>query len=134
MTANDDQQLKKTIPYGYASLVWNPRTANLVVTLSLTSLVPTSAHSACIRRGDCANMGPVVYALRDALADRHGNVFATTTISGVTTGIPPSGWCISVQRIADPETSDPVAPVYCGTITNPSPTTNHVQIVRVRLA
>ena len=25
MTANDVQQLKKTIPYGYAFLVWNPR-------------------------------------------------------------------------------------------------------------
>ena len=49
MTANDDQQLKKTIPFGYASLVWNPRTANLVVTLSVTGLIPGSIHAASIR-------------------------------------------------------------------------------------
>lgn len=134
MTANNDQQMKKTMPYGYASLVWNPRTRNLVVTLSLTGLVPDGAYSALIRQGSCAAMGPVVYPLCDVLADVHGNAFTTTTISAVATGIPASGWSIDVCSDADAATPDQAAAVYCGNITNPLPNTNHVQIIRVRLA
>ena len=134
MTANDDRQLKKTIPYGYASLVWNPRTGNLVVTLSVTGLVPDSVHFASIRLGNCTEAGPVVYPLREALADGHGNAFTTTTISDVTTGVPASGWYIDVQ--GDPGLAAPeqVASIYCGNISNASPNTHHVQIIRVRLA
>ena len=129
MAANENQQLKKTIPYGYASLVWNPRTGNLAVTLSVAGLAPGSAHSASIRRGNCAEGGPVVYALNDVLVDRHGNAFTTTTISGVVTGIPASGWYLAVH-----DSSDTVNPVYRGNIVNPSPNTKHVQIIRVGLA
>ncbi|HEY6541511.1 MAG TPA: hypothetical protein VIZ18_11255 [Ktedonobacteraceae bacterium] len=134
MTTNDDRQLKKTIPYGYASLVWNPRTRNLVMTLSLTGLVPGSVHSAYIRRGNCAEAGPVVYPLRDVLADGHGNAFTTTTIAGVATGIPASGWYIDVHNDPGMATPEQVVPAYCGNIINASPNTNHTQIIKVRLA
>lgn len=133
MTANDDQQLKKTMPYGYASLVWNPRTRNLVVTLSVTGLVPGSVHSASIRIGNCADTGPVVYPLRDVLADEQGNAFTTTTISGVTTGIPASGWYIDVQGDPDLATLERVTSDYCGKISNPSCSALHTQIIRVQL-
>ena len=129
MTANDDRQLKRTIPYGYASLVWNPRTCNLVVTLSLTGLEAECSYSAHIRQGSCADTGPVVHFLGDAVADRYGNAFATTTIAGVVTGIPASGWCIFVYGDADLET-----PIYSGNIANPSPNAHHTQIIRVQLA
>lgn len=134
MTTNDDRQLKKTIPYGYASLVWNPRTRNLVVTLSLTGLIPGSVLSASIRRGNCAEAGPVVYMLCDVLADGHGNAFTTTTISGVATGIPASDWNIDVHGDSGMAIPGQVDPVYCGDIINASPNTNHTQIIRVRLA
>jgi hypothetical protein len=129
MAANENQQLNKTIPYGYASLVWNPRTANLVVTLSLTGLAPDSALAASICRGNCIEAGPVVYPLRDMLADKHGNAFTTTTISNLATGIPASGWYIAVH-----DDLSQMTPVYCGNIINISPNTSHVQIIRVGLA
>ena len=134
MMTNDGQQLKKTIPYGYASLVWHPRTGNLVVTLSLTSLLAARLYSASIRQGDCAASGPVVFPLLDVLADGHGNACSTTTITGVTAGIPSSGWYIAVHADPGLTTSQPAAPVYCGNITNAAPNSNHVQIIRVRLA
>jgi hypothetical protein len=134
MTTNDYQQLKKTGPYGYASLVWHPRTGNLVVTLSLTGLLAARLYSAAIRLGNCTEAGPVVYPLPDVLADGHGNAFTTTTIPGVATGIPPSGWYIAVYGDPGLATLQQVTPVYCGNITNASPNTNHVQIIRVRLA
>ncbi len=134
MNTNDDRQLNKTIPYGYVSLVWNPRTGNLVVTLSVTGLIPGSVHSASIRLGSCVDAGPVVYPLREVLADGHGNAFTTTTISDVKTGVPISGWYIDVQGNPDPTIPEQVAPIYCGNISNTSPNTHHVQIIRVRLA
>lgn len=134
MTAHENQQLNKTIPYGYASLVWNPRTGNLVVTLSLTGLTPDSAHSVSICRGNCASPGQVVYPLHDMLADRHGNAFTTTTISSLATGIPASGWYIAVHDEPDAARDGRLAPTYCGNIINTSPNTSHVQIIRVGLS
>lgn len=133
MNANDNQQLKKTMPYGYASLVWNPRTRNLVVTLSVTSLLAGSVHSASIRLGNCGDTGPVVYPLREVLADGHGNAFTTTTISDVTTGIPASGWYIDVQGDPGLAILEQVASEYCGNISNPSCSALHTQIIRVQL-
>ena len=134
MTANDHQQLKRTGPFGYASLVWHPHTGNLVVTLNLTGLLAAHLYSASIRLGNCAEAGPVVYPLPDVLTDEHGNAFTTTTISGVAAGIPASGWYIAVHGDPGLAPPQPVAPVYCGNITNAAPNTNHVQIIKVRLA
>jgi CHRD domain len=120
------QQLKKTIPYGYAFLIWNPRTKNLVVTLSLTGLVPDSVHPSHIQQGNCASMGPLVYPLHNVVADGDGNAFNTTTISGVATGIPASGWYITVHRgpgLAIPFTGrffEKCRGVSVGTLASPS--------------
>ena len=134
MAANDVQQtLKQSIPYGYAFLVWNPQTKNLIVTVSVTGLMPHSVHPSHIHQGSCASMGAIVYPLNNVVADEHGNAFTTTTISGVANGIAASGWYINVHHGPGLATPAQMAPIYCGNISNPAPNTSHLQIIRVRL-
>ncbi|HET9999517.1 MAG TPA: hypothetical protein VFQ36_01405 [Ktedonobacteraceae bacterium] len=132
MAGNEAQQFEKSIPYGYAFLVWNPRTQNLVVTLNLTGLLPNSVHPSHIHQDSCASMGPIVYPLNDVMADGHGNAFTTTVIPDVA-GIVASGWCINVHHGPGLTTPARMASIYCGNIANTSPTTSHIQIIKVQL-
>ncbi|MGH2495123.1 MAG: CHRD domain-containing protein [Ktedonobacteraceae bacterium] len=132
MTVNETQQFEKSIPYGYAFLVWSPQTKNLVVTLNLTGLIPDSVHPSHIRQGSCASMGPIVYSLNNVVADKHGNAFTTTVIPNVAS-IAASGWYINVHHGPGLSTPAQMASIYCGNITNTSPTTNHIQIIKAQL-
>ncbi|HEY6409542.1 MAG TPA: hypothetical protein VIY29_18945 [Ktedonobacteraceae bacterium] len=120
-------------PYGQALLVWNPQTQNLVVKVSLTGLVPNSTHPSHIHLSNCSMMGAILYPLNNVVADGHGNAFTTTTVSGVTTGIPASGWYINVHHGPGLATPDQMAQIYCGNISNPSPKTDHMQVLKVKL-
>ena len=133
MAENTVQQLRQSIPYGYAFLVWNPMTKNLVVTLSLTGLAPNSTHPSHIHLGNCSMMGPIVYPLNNVVADEHGNAFTTTAISHVAKGIPASGWYINVHQGPGLATPAQMAPIYCGNISNTSLGASHIQIIKVHL-
>jgi len=133
MAENTIQELRQSIPYGYAFLVWSPMTRNLVVTLSLTGLVPNSTHPSHIHLGNCGMMGPIVYPLNNVVADGRGNAFTTTTISHITKGIPASGWYINVHQGPGLVTPDQMAPIYCGNISNASFSASHTQIIKVQL-
>jgi hypothetical protein len=133
MAENTVQQVRESIPYGYAFLVWSPMTKNLVVTLGLTSLKPNSVHPSHIHLGNCGMMGPIVYPLNNVVADGLGNAFATTTIAHVMKGIPASGWYINVHQGPGLSTPAQMAPIYCGNISSPSSSATHTQIIKVQL-
>jgi hypothetical protein len=53
---------------------------SLVVTMSLSGLVPNSTHISHIHAGTCAAQGGIVYMLQTIKADAQGNATTTTTI------------------------------------------------------
>lgn len=88
----------------------------LLVTITMTGLEPTSVHKAHIHSGSCQSQGGVVYPLTDVTADTAGNATSTTTIANVSS-IPTSGWYVNVHRgvnLASPIDFDPIA---CGNVT-----------------
>lgn len=123
----------QSIPYGSALLVWTPQTRKLVVTISLTGLVPNSTHPSHIHLGNCSLMGAIQYPLNNVVANGHGNALTTTLVSGVTTGIPASGWYINVHHGPTLATPEQMAPISCGNISNPAPNVHHVQIIKLTL-
>jgi len=123
---------QNNIGYGNALLVWNPQTHKLVVTISLTGLVPNSVHPSHIHAGNCAVMGAIKHSLNNVVADSHGNAFTVTTLSNIK-GIPQTGWYINVHHGPDLATTANAAPIYCGNVINPNPDTNHVQVIKTHL-
>lgn len=88
---------------------------NLLVTITMSGLEPTSKHVAHIHTGSCASQGDAVHALSDVTADNSGNATSTTTINGVT-AIPSGGWYVNVHRgtnISSPIDFDPIG---CGSV------------------
>ncbi len=65
---------------------------NLVVTITMSGLEPTSTHAAHIHTGSCTSQGNVVYPLNNVTADGSGNATSTTTLKNVTSI--PSGWLV----------------------------------------
>lgn len=122
-----------SVPYGYALLVWSPQLHNLVVTISVTGLVPNSSHPSHIHLGSCSTMGNIQYPLNNVVADQHGNAFTTTVIGNVANGIPAHGWYINIHHGPGLTTPAQMAPIYCGNISNPSASNDHTQIIKVQL-
>ncbi len=87
----------------------------LVVTVSLTGLEPTSTHAAHIHRGSCLSQGAVLYMLEDVHADNSGAATVTTTIPNVT-AIPTSGWYVNVHRGINMQSSIDFDPIACGDV------------------
>jgi hypothetical protein len=121
-------------PQGTAVVMWHPAGATLTVTVSLTGLAPSSAHTARLRCAACSptQAGSLV-ALDTVTADQFGDATSTTTIPGVVHGIPAHGWVIDVLNgatLTDPRAAVRIA---TGDISNPQAFTHQPQKVVVAL-
>jgi hypothetical protein len=89
----------------------------LVVTLNVTNLEPTSTHPVHIHTGSCQSQGGIVHGFStDLKTDGSGNATETVTFDNVTS-IPASGWYVNVHRgdnLGSPIDFDPIA---CGDVT-----------------
>jgi hypothetical protein len=88
----------------------------LVVTITLHGLEPTSVHKAHIHTGSCQSQGDVVHPLNDATADSAGNATSVTTIANVT-AIPTGGWYVNVHRGVNMTSPIDFDPIACGDVT-----------------
>ncbi|MBO0782843.1 MAG: superoxide dismutase family protein [Ktedonobacteraceae bacterium] len=102
-------------PSGRADLSWNPQNHVLTVTLHLSGLPPGSTHAAHIHAGTCSAKGNILYPFKNVVANATGNVSTTVTTKNVTSGIPDTGWNITVHQGATAETGD----LLCGNVVNP---------------
>lgn len=101
-------------PTGTAQLKLSGKT--LTVTVSLTGLVPNSAHAAHIHSGSCEMQGAVLYPLKTITADASGAATVTTTVNNVSS-IPSSGWYVNVHHSTDLSTQTGFNPIACGNVT-----------------
>ncbi len=126
-------------PMGPATLTWDPTAGNtLTVNLSMTGLAPASPASytsapypAEIASGSCQQPGKVVHRLNAVTADQYGAANSTTTIKGVTGGIPAKDWHITLRAPAAANQQGTV--LACGPVVNPSPSTTQKQTVKTLL-
>lgn len=84
-------------PQGTATDRYDATAHTLTVDLNVTGLPTSTAHAAHIHSGSCAAQGPVVYMLNDLMADASGNATGSSTVTGVMTAPPASGWYINVH-------------------------------------
>jgi hypothetical protein len=83
---------------GRATLVYDPGTQTLTVTVDASGLTP-GPHAAHIHLGSCASQGPVLYMLMDFVANGHGQIAnQTRMVSGVTPPIPATGWYLNLHQ------------------------------------
>ncbi len=106
----------KHMPYGTATISWDPLSQGLTVKISLTGMAPNSAHPAYIHAGSCAKQGAVVDPLQNIVADAHGVGSSTTVIKKVTT-LPASGWYITVHNGPGLAPADQFLPIVCSDLT-----------------
>ena len=86
------------IPQGAASLTYNPTAQTLTVSVTATG-VSTGEHAAHIHLGSCQSQGPVLYMLFDLTANSSGQIVSENrTITGVTSGIPATGWYLNLHQ------------------------------------
>ncbi len=113
----------KHMPYGTASISWDPVSKGLTVKIALTGMAPNSTHPAHIHAGSCVKQGAVEYPLHNVVADAHGVGSSTTVLKNVTT-LPASGWSIHVHNGPGLSSGDQFLPIVCSdlTFTNFSPT------------
>lgn len=125
-------------PAGTATLTWDPGNGDtLTVDLSLAGLAPASpgsypsaAYPAMIGAGSCQQPGGVVHKLNAVTADQYGAATSTTTIKGVTGGIPAKEWHIALGA---PAGATPGAALACAPVINPTPSTTSKQTVKTVL-
>jgi CHRD domain len=85
-------------PRGWAKISSNPRRHTLSVTVHATGITP-GPHAAHIHLGSCQSQGPVLYMLRDLVADRHGTIRrAVRVFTNVTKPIPARGWYLNIHQ------------------------------------
>jgi hypothetical protein len=83
---------------GLATLVYNPATATVSVTVNATGFSP-GAHAAHIHAGSCQQQGPVVYPFKDFIASSHGVIAnETRTVSGVKSGEFSGRWYLNLHQ------------------------------------
>jgi hypothetical protein len=83
---------------GSATIVYNPGTKTISVTVNATGLTP-GAHVAHIHVGSCQRQGAVVYALKDFTADSHGVISnETRTVTGITAVKMSGGWYLNLHQ------------------------------------
>jgi CHRD domain len=85
-------------PRGRATIVYNPRRQTLTVTVSASGITP-GPHAAHIHLGSCQSQGPVIYMLRDLVANRRGKIVrAVRVFTHITAPIPAAGWYLNVHQ------------------------------------
>jgi hypothetical protein len=83
---------------GSATIVYNPGTKTISVTVNATGLTP-GAHAAHIHAGSCQQQGAVVHMLKDFTADSHGVISnETRTVTGVTAVKLSGGWYLNLHQ------------------------------------
>jgi hypothetical protein len=86
------------IPAGSATVAYSPSAKTLTVTLNASGVDP-GMHAAHIHLGSCQNQGAVQYMLMDFTADSNGQIAnETRTVTGVTSGIPATGWYLNLHE------------------------------------
>jgi CHRD domain len=85
-------------PEGRASIRYDPGARTLTVTVNASGLT-AGMHAAHIHLGSCASQGAVQFMMMDLVANGQGKIVnQTRVISGVTTGIPASGWYLNIHQ------------------------------------
>lgn len=85
-------------PRGHAAVVYNARRHTLTVTVTASGVTP-GPHAAHIHVGSCQRQGPVLYMLRDLIANHRGRiVHAVRVFTHITSPIPASGWYLNIHQ------------------------------------
>jgi len=85
-------------PRGRATISYNAHRHTLTVTVHATRLTP-GPHAAHIHMGSCQSQGPVLYMLRDLVANSQGTVaHAVRVFTNVTKPIPAEGWYLNIHQ------------------------------------
>lgn len=85
-------------PRGRATISYNARRNTLTVTVHATRLTP-GPHAAHIHLGSCQSQGPVLYMLRDLIANSQGTIaHAVRVFTNVTKPIPAHGWYLNIHQ------------------------------------
>ena len=112
-------------PTGTANLHADANGHVLTVTITLTGLAPKSIHPAHIHAGNsCASNGPILYPLKNVVANAKGEASVTTVVHLSKAGIPSKGWYINVHNGPTLATPQQMYAIACGVIANRSHTHN----------
>ena len=85
-------------PHGRASVLYNSTRKTLTVTVNASGVTP-GRHAAHIHLGSCQSQGPVLYMLKDLVANHRGRiVHAKRVFTHVTKPIPASGWYLNIHQ------------------------------------
>ncbi len=85
-------------PHGRATIAYNAKHQTLTVTVSASGVTP-GPHAAHIHLGSCQRQGPVLYMLKDLVANRRGKIVRTVRVfRHVTSPVPASGWYLNVHQ------------------------------------
>ena len=85
-------------PRGRATIFYSARRHTLTVSVHATRLTP-GPHAAHIHLGSCQSQGPVLYMLRDLVANSQGTItHAVRVIHNVTRPIPAHGWYLNIHQ------------------------------------
>lgn len=109
---------------GRAAISYNARRHTLTVTVDASGLTP-GHHAAHIHLGSCRNQGPVLYMLKDLVANSRGRVVrAVRVFTDVTTPIPARGWYLNIHQgnsnniLSNGQPTIYFRPLLCADITN----------------
>jgi CHRD domain len=85
-------------PRGQAAVVYNARRHTLTVVINASGVTPGD-HAAHIHMGSCESQGPVLYMIKDLVANRHGQIkHVVRVFTNVTMPIPPHGWYLNIHQ------------------------------------
>ena len=86
------------IPAGAASVTYSPSAKTLTVNVTASGVTP-GFHAAHIHLGSCQSQGAVKYMLNDFTANSSGQIVNETRhVTGVTSGIPATGWYLNLHQ------------------------------------
>jgi hypothetical protein len=85
-------------PRGHATISYNRRHQTLTVTVTASGFTP-GRHAAHIHVGSCQRQGPVLFMLRDLVANHRGRIIhAVRVFRHVTHPIPHTGWYLNIHQ------------------------------------
>ena len=94
----DARDRNYSTPRGRATIAYSSKLQTLTVTVSASGVTP-GPHAAHIHLGSCQRQGPVLYMLRDLVANRRGQIVRTVRVfRHVTSPVPASGWYLNIHQ------------------------------------